>query len=51
MKLLIDMNLSPCWVNLFADSGIKAVHWSTVGENNAPDSEIMTYAKVNDYIV
>lgn len=27
MKLLVDMNLSPRWVNLLADAGIEAAHW------------------------
>jgi predicted nuclease of predicted toxin-antitoxin system len=31
MKILIDMNLSPDWVNYFAASGIEAIHWSRVG--------------------
>lgn len=39
MKLLVDMNLSPRWVDLFAGVGIEAVHWSTVGAKNAPDSD------------
>jgi len=44
MKLLVDMNLSPRWISFLADTGIEAVHWSTLGANNAPDSEIMAYA-------
>lgn len=51
MKLLVDMNLSPRWVVLLGDTGIEAAHWSTLGAKNAPDSEIMTYAKVHDYVV
>ncbi|AWK15590.1 DUF5615 family PIN-like protein [Candidatus Fukatsuia symbiotica] len=51
MKLLIDMNLSPRWSNVLAAAGIEAVHWSTLGENNASDLEIMAYAGTNDYIV
>src|SRR3546814_10666678 len=51
MKLLIDMNLSPRWIDWFAGVGIEAVHWSMVGANNAPDSEIMAYASVNGYVV
>jgi predicted nuclease of predicted toxin-antitoxin system len=27
MKLLVDMNLSPRWVDLLADAGIEAAHW------------------------
>ncbi len=51
MKLLIDMNLSPRWVDLLANAAIDAVHWSMIGSKNAPDVEIMAYAKVNGYIV
>jgi predicted nuclease of predicted toxin-antitoxin system len=51
MKLLVDMNLSPRWVAVLADSGIEAAHWSTVGAKNAPDSEIMAYARANNYVV
>ncbi len=51
MKLLVDMNLSPRWVNLLADAGIGAAHWSTLGAANAPDSEIMAYARTNGYVV
>lgn len=27
MTILIDMNLSPLWVDLFLEAGIEAVHW------------------------
>ena len=50
MKLLIDMNLSPRWVDWLVDGGGEAVHWSTVGAYNAPDRDIMAYAKINDYV-
>ena len=51
MKLLVDMNLSPRWTGLLNSSGMDAVHWSMVGENNAPDTEIMAYAIKNNCIV
>ncbi len=51
MKLLVDMNLSPRWVNLLTGIGVEAVHWSTVGAMNAPDSEIMAYALANEFVV
>jgi predicted nuclease of predicted toxin-antitoxin system len=51
MKLLVDMNLSPQWVPLLINAGWEAVHWSSVGKGNAPDSEIMSYAKQQDYVV
>lgn len=51
MKLLVDMNLSPRWVSLLADAGFEAAHWSTLGAANAPDAEIMAFAKANGYVV
>jgi len=51
MKLLLDMNLSPRWIGVLADAGISAAHWSLLGAKNAPDPEIMAYARANDYIV
>lgn len=51
MKLLVDMNLSPRWVGVLAEAGIEAAHWSSLGAKNAPDPEIMAYARANDYVV
>jgi predicted nuclease of predicted toxin-antitoxin system len=51
MKLLIDMNLSPRWVALFTTNHIEAIHWSSIGAVNAPDSEIIHYAAEHDYAV
>ncbi len=51
MKLLVDMNLSPKWVGLFHDSGWEAVHWSAMGQPTARDSEIMTFAAANNFVV
>jgi predicted nuclease of predicted toxin-antitoxin system len=51
MKILVDMNLSPAWVDFLTGSGIEAVHWSSVGLSDASDTEIMTYAKAYDFTV
>jgi len=51
MNVLVDMNLSPRWVSLLADAGIEAAHWSTLGAANAPDTEIMAFAKANSHVV
>jgi predicted nuclease of predicted toxin-antitoxin system len=45
------MNLSPRWIDLLTRSGLPAVHWSAVGRVDALDTEIMTYAATNDYVV
>ena len=44
MKLLVDMNLSPRWVDRLASHGFEAVHWSTIGAATAPDHEILAWA-------
>jgi len=51
MKILVDMNLSPGWAGFLTGNGIEAVHWSSIGSSDTPDSEIMTYAKANDFTV
>jgi len=51
MKILVDMNLSPGWAGFLNGNGIEAVHWSSIGSPDAPDSEIMTYAKAYDFTV
>lgn len=51
MKLLVDMNLSPRWVDTLAEGGIDAEHWSTLGAGNAPDATIMAYARERDFVV
>jgi predicted nuclease of predicted toxin-antitoxin system len=51
MKFLIDMNLSPAWVELFAAAGFEAIHWSKIGPQDASDLELMTSAAANDHIV
>lgn len=49
MKFLVDMNLSPKWVDSLSAAGWEAVHWSRVGRGNAPDREIMRWAAKNEW--
>ena len=51
IKILIDMNLPPSWVQFLSAQSIEAIHWTTIGKNNAPDIEILGWAKENGYIV
>ena len=51
MRLLIDMNLSPKWVDSLQTSGIEAAHWSVLGLPSAQDEEIMAFAKINGFVV
>lgn len=51
MKLLIDMNLSPRWVDTLADAGIESAHWATMGSPTTSDPDIMAFARTHGYIV
>lgn len=51
MKILIDMNLSPDWVEAFARNGLSATHWSSIGDPRAIDQVVMDWARDNGYIV
>lgn len=51
MKILIDMNLSPQWCEVFTNYGWESLHWSAVGDPRTTDRLIMTWAEVNGYIV
>ena len=51
MKLLVDMNLSPSWIERLARHGFEAVHWSTIGAATAPDVEILTWATEHHFVV
>jgi predicted nuclease of predicted toxin-antitoxin system len=51
MKILVDMNLSPKWVDFLIENGIEAAHWSTIGSSNSPDTDIFAYAKKHDFTI
>lgn len=51
MNILVDMNLSPRWVELPVQSGFSATHWSSIGRGDAADSEIMAHAATLGYVV
>lgn len=51
MKILIDMNLSPQWVQVFQKHGFQSVHWCAVGDPRATDRSIMDWARANEFIV
>jgi predicted nuclease of predicted toxin-antitoxin system len=51
MKLLVDMNLSPAWVETLRLAGWEAAHWSTLGNPRSPDAEIMRFASEHDWVV
>lgn len=51
IRILIDMNLSPTWVETFSAAGLESVHWSSVGDPRATDQAIMAWAADNGYVV
>ena len=51
MKLLVDLNLSPLWVEELGRAGIEAVHWSAVGDPRAPDEQIFEWARAEHFVV
>lgn len=51
MKLLVDMNLSPSWVDRLGRHGFQAVHWSTLGAATAPDVEILAWANEHAFVL
>lgn len=51
MKILIDMNLTPSWVEYFKKFEIESIHWTQVGDIRAPDTEIFKWAKDHDFAI
>lgn len=51
MKLLVDMNLSPRWIPFLTNQGLDAVHWSSLGEATASDTQIMEFAAQRGFVV
>lgn len=51
MRLLVDMNLSPDWVPLLAAHGWEVRHWRETGPGNAPDTELLKWARQNGYVI
>ncbi len=51
MKIIIDMNLSPEWVGYLEQDGHEVLHWKDVGNPNAPDIEIIKWARKRNYLV
>ena len=51
MKILLDMNIPFKYAALLAKRDIECIRWSDVGASNAADTEIMEYARNNEYII
>ena len=44
MKLLVDLNLSPAWVETLQADGHEVMHWSGMESPRSPDAELMRFA-------
>lgn len=51
MRILVDMNLSPLWVQFLSGRGFDVIHWSDVGAATASDSVILDYAAAQQLVV
>jgi predicted nuclease of predicted toxin-antitoxin system len=51
MKIIVDMCLSPKWVEALNAAGFEARHWSSLGAGNAPDSTIFAFARRDGSVV
>jgi predicted nuclease of predicted toxin-antitoxin system len=51
LRIVIDMNLSPDWAPLLTAASWPAVHWSTIGNPRATDTEIVSWARANRHVV
>jgi predicted nuclease of predicted toxin-antitoxin system len=45
------MNLSLAWLPILQEAGHEVVHWSACGSVDAPDVEIMRYAKDQGFVI
>jgi predicted nuclease of predicted toxin-antitoxin system len=51
MKWLLDVNLSPAWVEVLSTEGREVRHWMSLGATTATDAEIMNWARAEGYVV
>lgn len=51
LGLLVDMNLSPRWIQVLDSAGFAAAHWSDLGPVTAPDHDLMAYARTHEMVV
>ena len=48
MKFVVDVNLSPKWLEVLHRSGFEAIYWTEIGESDAADEVIMEWARGNN---
>ena len=51
ISLVVDVSLSPAWVDAFGKHGWPATHWSTAGDPRATDRVVMAWAREHRHVV
>lgn len=51
MRYLLDMNLSPRWVDWLGERGLNAVHWSAIGAGSAEDADLVEVARRDGFVI
>jgi predicted nuclease of predicted toxin-antitoxin system len=51
IPILVDMNLSPAWVEWFAKQGWPALHWAVLGDPRASDRVVLAWARDHQHIL
>jgi predicted nuclease of predicted toxin-antitoxin system len=51
LKVIVDVNLSAVWVAYLKERGHDTAHWSSIGEHNASDREIMRHCAEVEAII
>jgi predicted nuclease of predicted toxin-antitoxin system len=51
MRLLLDMNLSPQWVQVLEARGHECHHWSQVGQGDDPDESLLVWAHTHGAVL
>ena len=51
IKLVVDVSLSPTWVDVLTKHGWPTVHWFNVGDPRAKDRTVMEWARENQHVV
>lgn len=51
MRVVVDVNLTPAWVDRLRAAGHEPQHWSEIGALDATDSEILSWAVEHGAVV
>ena len=51
MKIVLDMNIPQGWQEFLQAQGHEAIPWREIGDIRAEDTEIMEWARQNEFIV